>query len=182
MMKRQPRSLRIEAIMNGIDLESREFLEALDAVASGKAYEMRGGNELWHRAYSRLSDAASILDAFIARKTERPAQRKMNSKRKGNVMEPEDNVGREMPRYQCHKKVWALKIAGIVPMRGTPDQENDGSAMITPVEDGFGRFGVDYSYMSKHKPQVGGYYIVYEDGYESYSPAEAFEAGYTLID
>lgn len=33
--------------------------------------------------------------------------------------------------------------------------------------------------MSKGK--VGGYYVVYEDGYESWSPAEAFEKGYTLI-
>lgn len=24
------------------------------------------------------------------------------------------NVSREMPKYKCHKKVWALKIAGIV--------------------------------------------------------------------
>ena len=24
------------------------------------------------------------------------------------------NASREMPKYECHKKVWALKIAGIV--------------------------------------------------------------------
>ena len=52
---------------------------------------------------------------------------------------------------------------------------------MTPEEDGFGPFRVGYSYMQKHKPQVGGYYVVYEDGYESYSPAGAFEAGYTLV-
>ena len=96
-------------------------------------------------------------------------------------MEADDHAGREMPRYKCHKMVWALKIAEIVPIRGAPNQESDGSAIITPAEDGFGPFRVDYSYMSKHKPQVGGYYVVYEDGYESYSPAGAFKAGYTLI-
>ncbi|MCK9988658.1 MAG: hypothetical protein AzoDbin1_05130 [Azoarcus sp.] len=29
---------------------------------------------------------------------------------------------------------------------------------------------------------VGGYYVVYEDGYKSFSPAIAFESGYTRID
>lgn len=40
---------------------------------------------------------------------------------------------------------------------------------------------VDVSYLNKHKPEPGGYYVRYEDGYESYSPPEAFEAGYTRI-
>jgi hypothetical protein len=31
-------------------------------------------------------------------------------------------------------------------------------------------------------PSVGGYYVVYDDGYKSYSPSEAFEGGYTKID
>ncbi len=29
------------------------------------------------------------------------------------------------------------------------------------------------------KTEVGGYYVVYEDGYKSFSPAGAFESGYT---
>ena len=47
---------------------------------------------------------------------------------------------------------------------------------ITP-----GLFKVDFEYMHKHKPQVGGYYVVYKDGYKSFSPAEAFETGYEKI-
>jgi hypothetical protein len=35
--------------------------------------------------------------------------------------------------------------------------------------------------MKKHRPQVGGYYVLYEDGYHSFSPAPAFESGYSLI-
>lgn len=35
--------------------------------------------------------------------------------------------------------------------------------------------------MRKHKPEVGGYYVVYKDGYKSFSPAAAFDEGYTLI-
>ena len=34
--------------------------------------------------------------------------------------------------------------------------------------------------MAKH--EAGGYYVRYPDGYESWSPAEAFEEGYTLVD
>ena len=92
------------------------------------------------------------------------------------------SVTRELPKYQCHKQVWALKIAGIerndVP-EGTPTL--DGSARIMPAEQGYAAFKVDAHYMRKHNPQIGGYYVRYDDGYESFSPAEAFEAGYTAI-
>jgi hypothetical protein len=33
--------------------------------------------------------------------------------------------------------------------------------------------------MHKHKPQVGGYFVQYRDGYKSFSPAAAFEEGYS---
>jgi len=87
----------------------------------------------------------------------------------------------QMPKYQSHKKVWALKIKSIVRDGEGEDRETDGSAMITPEEAGYAPFRVDGSYLFKHKPQVGGYYVVYEDGYKSWSPAEAFESGYTKI-
>lgn len=86
-----------------------------------------------------------------------------------------------MPRYECHKKVWALKIKSIVIDGAGEDRESDGSAMITPEDIGFAPFKVDHEYMAKHKPTAGGYYVVYEDGYKSFSPAEAFESGYTRI-
>lgn len=40
---------------------------------------------------------------------------------------------------------------------------------------------VSEDYVKKHQPKVGGYYVRYEDGYESFSPAEAFEGGYKKI-
>ena len=90
-------------------------------------------------------------------------------------------VSGEMPKYKCHKEVWALKIAKIVRDGEGEDRETDGSAMITPVEEGYAPFRVEHEYMHKHNPEVGGYYVVYQDGYRSYSPAEAFESGYTKI-
>lgn len=90
-------------------------------------------------------------------------------------------IMRQLPRYQNHKKVWALKIKSIVIDGEGENRETDGSAMITPEEQGYAPFKVDGAYMHKHKPQVGGYWIQYEDGYISWSPAEAFESGYTKI-
>lgn len=75
----------------------------------------------------------------------------------------------QMPQYQCHKKVGALKIAKL-----------EGN-LLTPAEAGFAPFVVEKEYLRKHNPEVGGYYVVYADGYKSYSPAKPFEEGYTLV-
>lgn len=91
----------------------------------------------------------------------------------------------EMPKYKSHKTVHALKIKSIVFDSGLAKAENretDGSAKITPIEEGFAPFKVDHEYVRKHSPQVGGYFVVYEDGYKSWSPAGAFEEGNTLIE
>lgn len=90
----------------------------------------------------------------------------------------------EMPRYRSHKEVHALKIASIeydLTKAHAENRETDGSATITPVEDGYAPFKVAGEYVRKHEPKEGGYYVVYEDGYKSWSPAEAFEKGYTRI-
>lgn len=88
---------------------------------------------------------------------------------------------RPMPRYKCHKEVWALKIAAIKRDGEGENRETDGSAMITPADEGFAPFRVEYDYLRKHNPEAGGYYVVYADGYKSYSPAQAFEEGYTRL-
>jgi len=90
----------------------------------------------------------------------------------------------EMPKYKCHKEVWALKIKAIdrdIDKAREEDRETDGSAMITPEESNYAPFRVESDYLRKHNPEVGGYYVVYKDGYKSYSPAEPFEDGYSRI-
>lgn len=82
-----------------------------------------------------------------------------------------------MPRYKCHKQVWALKIAEIT----EPTDITGTARTIVPVDEGYAPFVVDGAYMEKHKPEVGGYYVVYADGYKSYSPAKAFEEGYSRV-
>jgi hypothetical protein len=92
-------------------------------------------------------------------------------------------AAREMPRYKCHKEVWALKIKEI---RQAPAESEaqfpGGDWVLVPEDEGYAPFRVGHTdFVLKHKPQVGGYYVVYEDGYASFSPAAAFESGYTLI-
>lgn len=81
-----------------------------------------------------------------------------------------------LPRYKCHKEISALKIKDIV-----SEPEMGGGAMITP-EDVFPRFAVSCDFVDKHKPQIGGYIVFYADNYMSFSPAKAFEEGYTKIE
>lgn len=85
-------------------------------------------------------------------------------------------VQRQMPRYISHKVVWALKIARLEERRAGVAT---GAWTIVPEDEGFAPFDVTAEFAAKHKPERGGYYVVYEDGYASYSPAAAFEAGYT---
>lgn len=89
----------------------------------------------------------------------------------------------ELPKYKCHKEVWALQIRDILYDKHVAQvvkRESDGGAMITPENDHYAAFKVSREYISKHNPEIGGYYVVYEDGYKSYSPAKAFKESYTL--
>jgi hypothetical protein len=79
----------------------------------------------------------------------------------------------QLQRYRSHKVVNAAKIAGVSQYRNT------GEGGLTFVDGQ--QLMVSPTYMAKHAPQPGGYFVVYEDGYESWSPAEAFEAGYTAL-
>ncbi len=78
----------------------------------------------------------------------------------------------ELPQYRCHKIVRAGKILQIeTKMNGGAVLHLQGgtAVMVSP------------EYMEKHRPQQFGYFVHYEpDGYQSFSPAKAFEDGYTL--
>lgn len=86
----------------------------------------------------------------------------------------------EMPKYRCHKTVHALKIKAVVQSEATEECEG-GSLKIIPEDEGYAAFSVPHEFITKHNPQAGGYFVVYDDGYKSFSPAKAFEDGYTRI-
>jgi hypothetical protein len=74
----------------------------------------------------------------------------------------------EMPLYQSHKRVRALRISRV-----------DGEVVY---------FAEDHPPMNakpnmfaRYTPVPGDYWVKYEDGYESISPCEAFEEGYTRV-
>ena len=105
-----------------------------------------------------------------------------------------------LPQWRCHKVVGAFKIGSI-----TPNPAADGHYMlhadlgIAPQRTGeparsvglpivyvtqeFFRARVSDNSRPVRFPQeyIGGYLVQYEDGYLSWSPAKAFEEGYTRI-
>ncbi len=94
-------------------------------------------------------------------------------------------IDKQLPAYKSHKTVWALKIAAIH-LLPNPDTTGNSAAssygaIITPAEPGYEPFEVDATYMIRQSPKEGGYYVQYQDGYKSFSPAQAFEEGYTLV-
>lgn len=83
-------------------------------------------------------------------------------------------VTAEMPRYRCHKEVRALKIYRV-------KRQSGGFVTLIFENSLYASRSMTSEWVKKHEPKAGGYYVVYGDGYESWSPAEAFEAGYSLI-
>ncbi len=79
-----------------------------------------------------------------------------------------------LPEYKCHKVVTAFLIASTEPM-------SNGQIRLVGADPAHAII-VGSDYVDKHRPQIGGYYVRYHDGYQSWSPAAAFEGGYTLVD
>lgn len=100
------------------------------------------------------------------------------------------NTATEMPLYKCHKEVRALKIKDVI-CHASPDadvsieefsktEDFQGGHLLFDDERYIAKpFSAEW--FRKHNPKKGGYLVVYKDGYESYSPAEAFEDGYSRV-
>lgn len=86
------------------------------------------------------------------------------------------NASAEMPKYRSHKQVWALRIDAI-------EVHEDKSATIAPRDEGYGLFRTDKGWAERFKGTEDdpGIYVVYDDGYASWSPTEAFVKGYTPV-
>lgn len=89
-----------------------------------------------------------------------------------------------LPAWRCHKTVLAVKIRAINlhDPEGSQPPVPFAGGFIIPDEPGVPPIAFDAAYWEKHQPKVGGYFVAYAGGYVSYSPAEAFESGYTRIE
>lgn len=82
-----------------------------------------------------------------------------------------------MARYKCHKEVDAIKIAAI-------EIHEDKSATIAPAHgENCSPFRTRAGWAERWKGSETdlGYYVVYADGFPSWSPTKAFEEGYSRI-
>ena len=88
-------------------------------------------------------------------------------------MHPTDDdcaASMEMPRYVSHKKVWALEIETV--SVGEPYR-------MKPKDAGYAEIMLPAEMWSRYQPVSGDFYVVYADGYKSFSPRKAFLEGYT---
>ena len=82
--------------------------------------------------------------------------------------------GIQLPRYKCHNEVGAAKIERIW-FDGI-----ESKILIELVGFRYATIELSQEFFNKHRPRPGGYFVQYDDGYQSFSPADAFESGYTL--
>ena len=85
--------------------------------------------------------------------------------------------GPEWPRYQnvmLSTTVKALKIQEV-------NVDAASQVWMVATSDIFAEIRVDPEFVLEHRPQPGGYYVVFDDGAESWMLAGSFESSYTLM-
>lgn len=81
-----------------------------------------------------------------------------------------------MPQYRSHKVVGALKIKEVITFFHIPEQR-----VVLVFEDA-SIPSQEVDVINRPRPEPGWYFVRYPDGYYSFSPAEQFEQGYSLVD
>src|ERR1700738_4966115 len=82
----------------------------------------------------------------------------------------------EMPRYVSHKRVWALEIESV----GLMDHPNL-HRTVASRDKGYAPSAIPEEVFLRYKPVPGDFYVVYADGYKSFSPRKAFLEGYQPV-
>lgn len=85
---------------------------------------------------------------------------------------------KQLPKWVSHKEIWGDKIIKIVRGAANVGTELTGDTWI--IAEGCA-IPVTTSLVARSEPVVGDYYVKYADGYQSWSPAKAFEEGYTRL-
>jgi hypothetical protein len=80
-----------------------------------------------------------------------------------------------LPRWICREEVEAFKIAKVWM------DEKTGIWYLFSSEKGVGPIVVPNDYIQSYKPELGGYYVRYPDGFQSFIATEEFEEAFSLI-
>lgn len=87
-------------------------------------------------------------------------------------------VDKPLPRYVSHKTVSALEIDTVGLREATEDRAGF-MRRLTFRDEGFAPIDVTEEMFGRYVPVPGDFYVVYADGYKSFSPRKAFLDGYT---
>lgn len=145
------------------------------------------------------NEFARVTDFMARGLTPDQAQELMMIERTEQATEAQQSASApgELPPYICHKVVRAAKIVGFE-ITPAEDQQHvllqferedsprgvivEDGWLITRVRQGFEDTSPDKDpVISAAEKAVGGYYVVYDNEYTSWSPGDVFEAGYTPI-
>lgn len=111
----------------------------------------------------------------MPKKVSTPTTKTTESKPANNV-QTEVNFGidpKKLSPYQSHKVVRAIKLKEVT--------DRGEYYTLTPVDNRIGSFDMPKDYPYKGTTNDAGYFVYYSDSYQSWSPTEAFEKGYTII-
>lgn len=88
-----------------------------------------------------------------------------------NSNEVESESCMPLPQWKSHKEVYADKIIAIEPV--------DSGYIWRLACGAYVPTGITAELTKRSSPKVGDYFVEYDDRYKSWSPAKAFEDGYT---
>ena len=80
-----------------------------------------------------------------------------------------------LPQWRCHKVVRAAKIAS------TQEMDDRWYVELVDIPGLEGILSVAPTVFARGVPEQGDYLVVYDDSYISWSPAKAFEDGYSPL-
>lgn len=77
----------------------------------------------------------------------------------------------QLAKWKCHKIVAAGKMLSMMP-------DDPTNVLVEDVNGAPTRVAMPENWTARGAPKIGDYIVIYDDGYKSWSPAAAFEAGY----
>jgi hypothetical protein len=94
-----------------------------------------------------------------------------------------EHVESSLPLWKCHKVVRAAPIRAVYPAEGDGSKSAPEGWMVYldggPAPDGFPSVFVKSEVFVRGLPMPGDYFVIYDDGYQSWSPKKTFEEGYS---